>query len=241
MKITRTLLYASILTTTMTFSQNGEKNFIDQPYIEVTGEIETEIIPNEIYLNITLNENDKKGKLSVEEHENQMIALLKSLKIDLEKNFSILDFDGFYQRKFLADNVVTKIKRYELIVNDGKTLGMVYEALDRIDISNITIAKTNHSDIENIKRDTKLKALEIAKEKASDYAKTIDQTLGKALYIQEINNDMINNLQGTANGIMLRGLSSSYTSTGAGYVKHENLNFKPILVKATVLSRFALN
>jgi uncharacterized protein len=241
MKITRTLLFVAILISSMSFSQNGEKNFIDQPYIEVTGDIETEVIPNEIYLNITLNENDKKGKISVEDQENQMIAVLKSLNIDLEKNFSILDFDGYYQRKFLVENTVTKIKRYELIVNDGKTLGMVYEALDRIDISNISITKTDHSDIENIKRETKLKALEIAKEKAEYYAKTIDQDLGKALYIQEINNDMINSLQGAANGIMIRGLSSSYTSTGAGYVKHENLNFKPILVKATVLTRFALN
>ncbi len=238
MKITRTLLYASILITTMAFSQNGEKNFIDQPYIEVIGEIETEIIPNEIYLNITLNENDKKGKVSVEEQENQMIAVLKSLKIDLEKNFSILDFDGYYQRKFLADNVVTKIKRYELIVNDGKTLGMVYEALDRIDISNISITKTDHSDIENIKRDNKLKALEIAKEKAEYYAKTIDQDLGKALYIQEINNVNINSLPSAANGIMIRGLSSFKETNN---VKFENLNFKPIIVSSTVLARFVLN
>lgn len=239
MKITRTLLYASILITTMAFSQNGEKNFIDQPYIEVTGEIETEIIPNEIYLNINLNENDKKGKLSVEEQENQMIAVLKSLNINLEKNFSILDFDGYYQRKFLADNEVTKIKRYELIVNDGKTLGMVYEALDRIDISNISITKTAHSDIENIKRETKLKALKIAKEKAMDYAKVIDQSIGKTLYIQEMNNGTINSLPGTANGIMIRGLSSSFKETNN--VKFENLNFKPIIVSSTVLARFALN
>jgi len=241
MKITKTFLFASILISFVSFSQNGEKNFIDQPYIEVTGDIETEVIPNEIYLNITLNENDKKGKISIEEQEKQMIAVLKSLNIDLEKNFSILDFDGYYQRKFLAENEVTKIKRYELIVNDGKTLGMIYEALDRIDISNISITKTDHSDIENIKRDTKLKALKVAKEKAEDYAKTIDQTLGKALYIQEINNGEINSLVGKANGIMIRGLSSSYNGAGAGYIKNEDLNFKPILVKATVLTKFALN
>jgi len=108
MKITRILLLVTLLTSTVTLSQNGEKNFIDRPYIEVTGEIETEVIPDEIYLNITINENDKKGKVSVEEQENQMISTLKSLKIDLEKDFSVLDFDGFYKRKFLATNEMNK-------------------------------------------------------------------------------------------------------------------------------------
>ena len=237
MKLTNTLLLTALLATPLLFSQNGEKNFIDQPYIEVTGEIETEIIPDEIYLNITLDENDKKGKVSVEEQENQMIAVLKSLKIDLDKNFSILDFDGYYQRKFLATNEVTKIKRYELIVNDGKTLGMVFEALDRIDISNITIVKTDHSDIENIKRDTKLKALKVAKEKATDYAKAIDQTLGKALFIQELNNGVV--MPFYKNNAMLNEVAVvGYSSTEN---KIENLNFKPITIKATVLTRFALN
>lgn len=76
MKITKSLLFI-IFFSTIAFAQNGEKNFIDQPYIEVTGHIETEIIPNEIYLNIVLNENDKKGKVSIEKQENQMISTLK--------------------------------------------------------------------------------------------------------------------------------------------------------------------
>ncbi|MBU3821995.1 SIMPL domain-containing protein [Flavobacteriaceae bacterium XHP0103] len=234
MKITRILLLATLLTSTVTFSQNGEKNFIDQPYIEVTGEIETEVIPDEIYLNITINENDKKGKVSVEEQENQMISVLKSLKINLDKDFSILDFDGFFQRKFLATNEMTKTKRYELIVHDGKTLAMVFEALDRIDISNISIVKTDHSDIENIKRETKLKALKVAKEKAGDYAKAIDQTLGKALFIQEFNNNIY--MPSVANAIMLKGANRESAD-----MEFENLNFKPITIKATVLTRFALN
>lgn len=234
MKITRILLLVTLLTSTVTFSQNGEKNFIDQPYIEVTGEIETEVIPDEIYLNITIDENDKKGKVSVEEQENQMISVLKSLKIDLDKDFSILDFDGFFQRKFLATNEMTKTKRYELIVHDGKTLAMVFEALDRIDISNISIVKTDHSDIENIKRETKLNALKVAKEKAGDYAKAVDQTLGKALFIQEFNNNI--NMPTIANAMMLKG-----DSRESADMVFENLNFKPITIKATVLTRFALN
>ena len=161
---------ALLLTSLLSFSQNGEKNFIDQPYLQVTGKVETEIVPNEIYLSIVLDENDKKGKVSIETQENQMISTLKALGIDLEKNFSVLDYSGYYKRRFLGDNEVTKTKHYELIVNDGETLGKVYQALDRLDISNISITKLSHSDIENIRLKTKLRALLKAKQKANDYA-----------------------------------------------------------------------
>jgi len=239
MKITNHLFFA-LLFTTLCFSQNGGKNFIDQPYIEVTGQIETEIIPNEIYLNIVLNENDKKGKISIEQQENQMIAVLKSLQIDLDKNFSVLDFNGYYKRKFLADDKVTKKKHYELIVSDGKTLGKIYQALDRIDVSNIYIIKTSHSDIEKIRRDTKLKALKVAKEKANDYATAIDQSIGKALFIQEQNSTNFSSLAGNANGIMIRGYGSSYGAR-TKQEKIQDLNIKSIIITASVMAKFSLN
>ena len=240
MKTTKHIVFLFFFISMISFSQSGEKNFIDQPYIEVTGQIETEIIPNEIYLNIVINEKDKKGKISVEEQENQMVTILKSLNIDLEKNFTILDFDGFYKRKFLGENEVTKTKRYQLIVNDGETLGKVYQSLDRIDISNISIIKTSHSDIEKITRETKLEALKVAKEKANDYASVINQTIGKAIFIQEqAHPNFVNNLSGYANGITIRG--ASLYGSRAKQDKIQNLNAKSITITAVVLVKFILN
>lgn len=233
-----TLCFALFITIS-SFSQTGAKNFIDQPYIEVTGRIETEIIPNEIFINIVINENDKKGKISVEDQENKMIAILKSLAIDLDKDFSILDINGFYKKKFLKHKEPSTIKRYELIVHNGEILSKVYQALDQIDISNISITKTSHSDIEKLGREAKLKALKIAKEKATDYAQIIDQTLGKALYIQEIGNNTPHFL-GYANSINFRGESSTYQGISE-LKKAHNLHFKPIIISATVLAKFALN
>ena len=238
MKIKSLLL--AIFVAAYTYAQNGTKNFIDLPYIEVTGTIETEITPNEIYLNIVLSENNSKGRLSVEEQENRMIAVLKSLEIDLEKDFSILAFDGYFKRKFLGENEVTKTKRYELIVHDGKTLGKVYLALDNLNISNLSITKVSHSDIENIIKEIKLKALKVAKEKANDYASAINQTIGKAIFIQEQNSANLSTLNGYANGIVIRGASSLYGSR-AFEEKIQNLNFKNIVVNASVLARFIIN
>ncbi len=236
----RNLTLVTLFSVALSFSQNGEKNFIDQPYIEVTGQIETEVTPNEIYLNIVLNENDKKGKISIEQQENQIIAVLKSLQIDLDKNFSVLDFDGYYKRKFLANDEVTKKKRYELIVNDGETLGKVYYALDNIDVSNVSIVKTSHSDIEKIRRETKLKALKAAKEKAHDYASAINQTIGKALFIQEIRNLPNNRLYGNHLNVLNEVVVTGYGARSKEE-KIQGLNVKAIIIAETVQAKFSLN
>lgn len=232
LKTTPVLLFFSVIG----FAQNGSKNFIDQPFIEVTGTVETEIIPNEIFLKIILNENDKKGKLSIEKQENQMLATLKSLGLNLDKNLSVLDFNGTYQRKFLGDNEVVKNKHYQLIVNDGKTIGEVYEALDACDISNISITKTSHTELETYRRNTKLQALKTAKKKAKDYAEAIGQTIGKALFIQETSSNLMPNL--LANSAVGANYTTEYRSDKQ---KIENLNLQPITIKETVMAKFILN
>lgn len=234
MSLRKFTFFLTLFIITNSFSQSGSKNFIDQPFIEVTGSYQTEITPNEIYVKIILNENDKKGKVSIEAQENQMISVLRSLGIDIDQQFSILDFNGYYKRKFFSDNEVAKIKQYQLIVDSGSCLGRVYDALDKIDISNISIIKTSHTDIEKIRRDTKLKALKVAKEKASDYAKIIEQNIGKALFIQEQNQNM-NNINGFANNINVVGYGTSYERD-----KIQDLNIKTITVSATVLAKFTL-
>ena len=161
-----------------------------------------------------------------------MIAKLKLCDINIDEQLSVEDFDGSYKRKFLGDNQLTKIKRYQLLVYDGKTLGKVYQELDEIDISNISIIKVDHSEMESLKRDTKLKALKTAKQKAVDYANAVDQNIGKALFIQESSN-----LSRVSNAL-------SYGINSKGYDSEEsinNLDFKKIIISENVLARFALN
>lgn len=49
------------------FSQT--KNFIDLPYIETAAKVDTLVVPDRIYLNISIAEQDTKGKIAVEELE----------------------------------------------------------------------------------------------------------------------------------------------------------------------------
>ena len=60
---------------------SAQKNFLDQPYIEVSALVDTLVVPDRIYVSITLNEADSKNKKSVEEQEKQLETILKKLKI----------------------------------------------------------------------------------------------------------------------------------------------------------------
>jgi len=238
MKIKTTILFFLLLISNISFSQSGTKNFIDQPYIEVIGKSEKEIIPNQIFLNIVINENDKKGRISIEKQENKMISVLKSLGINLEKDFSVLDFNGYFKRKFLANDEVSKTKRYQLIVGSGEMLGKVYQALDIIDVSNISIIKVGHTDIEEINQDAKLNALRTAKEKAENYTNVINQSLGKALFIQELNvSNGRNYMSNSLDEVVITGYGANRTKQE----QIQDLNFKPIKLTASVLVRFIIN
>jgi len=214
------------------FSQNGEKNFIDQPYIEVTGKIEMEIIPNEIIISIVLNENDKRGKISIENQEKQLISSLKSIGIDIEKQLSIKDYTGNYLKKFLAKNEVSKIKNFELLVNNGKTLDKVFQLCDTLEISNTSIVEVSHSDIERLRRQNKIEALKVAKTKASEYAEAINQKIGNAIHIIENKNDNLNFISN--NSIQLRGVSSNLYGSRSNDNLFKTPEFRKIKLTASV-------
>lgn len=206
----------------------AQKNFIDQNYIEISGQAETLVTPDEIYVSLTLTEKDHKK--TVEEQEKQLVSNLKSLGIDTTKDFSVADFNGRYVRKFLKRNEVKKTKAYQLLVHDGLTLSKVYAVFDALAIHDVKIAKVSHSEIEKFRRDTKINALKAAKDKAKEYAKAIDQEIGKALFIQEQDQYYAQPISQYSNIAVQR-----YKED-----KFEDLSFQKIKITTSVLTRFEL-
>ena len=75
---------------------SAQKNFLDQPYIEVSASVDTLVVPDMIYVSITLNEADSKNKKSVEEQEKQLETILKKLKIKVLLHFENLQLTDFF-------------------------------------------------------------------------------------------------------------------------------------------------
>ena len=90
-----------VLLPCLLFAQTGQKNFIDQNFIEVTGKSEMEITPDLIYLKIFINEKDGKSKLSLPEREKTMISVLKEIGVDVTKDLTIKDMSSNFKFYFL--------------------------------------------------------------------------------------------------------------------------------------------
>lgn len=226
-----------LLLTFLTFqSYSQTKNFIDKPYLETTATVDTLVIPDRIYLSILITEKDTRGKTSVEELENRMNTKLIALGIDTKKQLTLSDVSSNFRKYFLKSKDVLKNKAYTLLVYNAETAGKVMVGLESIEISNVYLSKTEYSKIEQLKIELKQKAVVKAKMQAESMLKPLNQNLGKAIYISDLNSNITNMLQGKSAGIRIRGYSS------LNEVKYNpiDIEFEKIKMESTIIIKFEI-
>tara|TARA_R100001369_G_scaffold24862_1_gene45565 strand:- start:307 stop:1014 length:708 start_codon:yes stop_codon:yes gene_type:complete len=214
-----------------------EKNFIDQPYLETTAIVDTLVVPDRIYLSILITEKDTRGKTSAEELENRMNTKLIALGIDTKNQLTLSDVTSNFKKYFLKGTDVLKNKTYTLLVYDAETAGKVIVGLESIEISNVHVNSTEYSRIEELKIELKQKAVLKAKAQAESMLKPLNQNIGKALYISDLNLNITQLLQGKASGIRIRGYSSNYK---AEEYKPIDIEFEKIKIESAVTIKFGI-
>ena len=177
------------------------KNFIDQPYVETTSIVDTLVNPDRIYLSILISEGDTKGKQTVEELERLMASKLTEIGIDLSNQLVVSDLSSNFKKYFLRKQDILKAKSYELKVFDAKTAGRVIYELEGIGISNVDLERTEYSKIEELKLELKSKAVRKAKLQAEAMIKPLNQEIGSAIFISDLQTNIVNALQGRVAGI----------------------------------------
>ena len=173
--------------TTIGFSQT--KSFLDVPYIEVNGYADTLVTPNEIFIKIQLSEADTKDRISLEELEKRMVAGLKVLGINTEKELTTSSIQSNFRYYALKQKDVLKTKEYKLKVGDAVLATRVFMKLEELGIANAEVEKVGHSDISKIKNICRTRAILDAREKAISLTKPINQQIGGALLISDYSND----------------------------------------------------
>lgn len=229
-----TLLAFMLVTILLANAQT--KNFIDQPYIEVNGNADTLVTPNEIYIRILLSEKDTRDKVSIEELEKKMVAALKSLELNTDKDLTTDDMTSNFKFYLLKNKDVIKTKNYILKVTDAVTASKVFMKLEEIGVSNTSIERVDHSDLNNLKNKMRSKAIIDAKTKAIALSQPINQTVGAAINIIETDNTISQALQGRVAGIQIRGMSSFNDK----YEDLPKIEFEKIKVTANVNVKFVL-
>ena len=226
-------LLATLLVVLNSFSQT--KNFIDQPYIETRSKVDTLVSPDRIYLTILISEKDTKGKISVEEFENKMAVKLVSLGVDLQQQLTLSDLASNFKKYFLKRKDVLKSKAYSLVVYDALSAGKVIVGLEEIGVSNVQLQKTEYSKIEGLKLHLKTKAIVKAKNQAEALLKPLNQKVGTAIYISDVNNYNNYGLQGRAAGIEVM-----YTVDRKNNFEPIDIDFKKIKIQSEINIKFKI-
>ena len=205
----------------------------DASYVQVWGQAEKEITPDEFYLSITINEKDSKGKISIETQEQSMLAALKSLGIDTQKQLRVVDLSSEY---FKRGNALAW-KRFQLKLTAPEQVAQVFSALNDLGISNVSMEKVTHSQLDQYKNDVRIEAMRNAKTNAQTLAEAIGQKVGKCFYIYDSNNDVTPYY---GNVFMARSISMKTADAAGTAEEAAQLDFKTIKLKYGIQAKFVL-
>lgn len=169
------VLVAALMLTTSLYAQ--QTSVMDQPYIEVSGQAEVEVVPDKIYVQITID-GDSKGQETVLQQEKEMVQRFDALGIDVEKKLVVQELFN----SALKSNKVTTFKMYRLEVNSATQLAHVFQA---IGIAQAEIESVDVSNKEELIQKIRAEAAQNARQNALVLANALGQELGKALYVQD--------------------------------------------------------
>lgn len=201
-------------------------------YIQVTGRAEKELTPDEFYLQIVINERDSKGKISVESQQRDMVAVLRKLGVDAEKQLKMANLSS----EFFKKNTSVAMAKYQLQLGSSGEVAKVWQALDDLGISNISILKVTHSQLDKYKQEVRLEAMRNARESAQEMAGAIGQTIGKCFYIYDSNSNVLPVMYD--NAVLMR--SAKAVADAESVAEEDPLEFKTIKLEYGVQAKFVL-
>ena len=201
-------------------------------YVQVYGRAEKEITPDEFYLQIIINERDSKGKISVESQQRDMIAALKRLNVDIDKQLKVANLSSeFFKKK---SSVATA--KYQLQLGSSAEVARVWQALDDLGISNVSILKVSHSKIDQLKEEVRVEAIRNARKNAATLAEAIRQQVGRCFYIYDSNSNVVPAVYD--NMVLMR--SAKDVATAEMQVEEDPLEFKTLRLEYGVQAKFVL-
>ena len=153
--------------------------------IEVSATAQKSVTPDEIYLNITINEKDNKGKISVDQQEEQMVKALEGLGIKTKEQLTVKNMGSTLQNHTLKKDEIFTSKEYSLKLTSASDAYAAINALNYLGIADVSLGRTAlSSKLEIEVKDTLLaEAARKAKENASIMAKAVGSKAGKALFL----------------------------------------------------------
>lgn len=226
-----TLLIAAAITLPVMAQESKENS----NYIEVQGRAEEEVVPDEIYLRIVIDE--KEFKTSLDAVEKEMIKKLSAIGIDVEKDLEVQNIFSSLQKRFLKSDNVVATKTYVLKVGSAAQADKAFGVFDQMKIANARFERAQLSKNHPVFVELYTKAAVNAKVNAAAIAQGLDVKAGRAIYAQSSYNNYPTLY---AQPRMMLSKAMEMDSMGANGEESPELNFKKIKVECTLQARFII-
>ena len=210
----------------------------DLPFIEVVGIAEREVVPDEIFIAVTLIERtENKETITIDQQESELKAALKGIGL-AENQLYLSDANANYIRIKRTKKGVVNSREYLIKVGNAAIVSKVFESLDNLNITRAAISKVSHSKILELKKEVRIAAIKAAKAKANYLLTAIGEEVGSPIIIREQSSGVVNdnynyNVRGFSNQVIIDGVK----------VRSPELNeiqFKKIKLQATMFTKFKI-
>jgi uncharacterized protein len=182
------LTLCSALLSWTSIAQNPTNSDTSKPYIEVVGQAEMEVVPDEIYIEFHLKEFEKDRVMqTIEMQEKELTAALTAAGLPISE-INVSDFESNFVRVTWGKKDFRAEKEYHFKVKTMQETAKVFEVFDKLDITDGHIERVDHSQRKTFEDNMRIEATKNAKKIANDMLSSIGQSVGKALYISDKKN-----------------------------------------------------
>lgn len=169
------------------FAQNTKPQS-PQPYIEVIGTAKKEVIPDKIFLSVTLSEKTVNNKsFSIQQQDEILFNIIEKLKIDRTK-IKLSDLASEIQIVKKKETGVQITKDYIVELKNSTEASNLLKELSEKNIKEFSILRIESSEIDRHRKEVRIEAIKAAKDKAEYLLNAIGETPGKPIEIREIPN-----------------------------------------------------
>ncbi len=205
-------------------------------FIEVTGTAQQELEPNEISVSIRLREfEENRQKVSLEKIDKDFMAALKESGID-KKRLELADAGSKLDKLGKKEKDAFREKTYLVKLISAAELEKFLEKLESVKVDFVDIVKLHHTDLEKIKLDLRVKALQAAKSKAEILLKAIDSEVGKPIMVREVD---FNPYQFEIGNIRLQNADGAWNAQNDAS-SETVIGFRKIKLQAQVTAQFEI-
>ena len=240
-RLAKALLISTLIFTNAIVS-NAQQVIMEKPLvkkIEVTSSAEQEVLPDEIFVTVSLREyfkdKDNKNKIDIMVLEKQLQKAVEEAGIPKE-NFTIGTINGY--REWWGKKKPTTFlesKSYIIKVPNLYKIDGIISKVDDKGIAYTNIDRYEFSKIEQLRKEIKIKALQAAKEKAKYLLEGIGEQMGEALDIIEI--DQSYSPQPVYSNMMMR---SARVEVASDAMPESNVDVQKIKVRYEMKASFRI-